>query len=257
MANTPNPAENLTLGKGALYFNKLNQETKKYEGFRDLGNAPVISANITPDKLAHYSSRGGLKAKDYEIIKELALKFTFTLDEPNQDNLQMMFMSETEEIVQAVLTDSTISLLDINLDRYYLLDAKDITVTEVSLTAAPTTIYVAGTDFTVDSKNGRIYFPVTSTIAAGEDLTITFDAAAKTYNKLKSLKETKVEGMLQFISDNPTGENYNMIIWKTNLTPSGDIGLITDEWMSLSYEAEVLRDEINHADSPYMDIDFA
>ena len=49
--------ENFTLGKGILYFDKLNQVSGLYEGERDLGNAPEVSFSIDLEKLPHYSSR--------------------------------------------------------------------------------------------------------------------------------------------------------------------------------------------------------
>ena len=78
--------------------------------------------------------------------------------------------------------------------------------------------------------------------------------AASTYTQLKSLNQTKVEGELHFISNNPAGENYEMRIWRANLIPTGNLALIGDDWQSISFEAEVLKDELRHADSPYMDI---
>lgn len=254
MADTPNPSQNLTLGKGVLYFNKKNQTTGLYEGFRDLGNAPEISANISPEKLAHYSSRGGLKVKDLEIIKEIALKFTFSLDEPNAANLALTFMADTETVTQSLATAQTLVVASTVKGRYYNTTKKNISNVTCALTSTPATTYTNNTDFIVDAKYGRVFIPTTSTIAAAAGVTFTYDVAATSYTRLKALNQPKVEGQLQFISANPAGENYEMLIWRTSLIPSGNMGLIGEDWMSLAFEAEVLKDEVGHPTSPYMDI---
>ena len=56
-------AENYTLGKGILYFDRYNPDTGTYSGWRDLGNAPSFSFTVNIEKLEHFSSRGGLRVK--------------------------------------------------------------------------------------------------------------------------------------------------------------------------------------------------
>lgn len=248
------PNANAVLGKGIFYFNKKNPVTGLYEGFRDLGEASEVNCNVTPDKLSMYSSRGGLKNKVLDITKELALKFSWTLQEPNVDNIALTFMADTEAVTQASATAQTLALTGITKGRFYLTNKKNITVTKVALTDTPATEYTANTDFVVDSKYGRVFIPFDSTITAGEDITITYNAAASTYTKIKSLKQPKVEGELHFISDNPQGENGELLIWRASVIPTGNYALIGDDLQTLSYEAEVLKDEIGHPDSPYMDI---
>lgn len=250
-----NPEENLTLGRGIFYFNKKNPATGLYEGHRDLGNCPELSINIAPEKLAHYSSRGGLKVKDREIIKEITLKFSFNLDEPNVENLAMVFMADRENIAQPAATDATHDIALPTKGRHFNIGNRNITVDEIALTSDPTTIYVEGTDYTVDAANGRIYIVPGGSITGSESITITYDAALTEYTTLKALNQPVVEGELQFISDNPAGKNYNMRIWRASIIPSGNLGMISDDWMSLAFEAEILKDEAGHSDSPYMSID--
>jgi hypothetical protein len=210
--------------------------------------------NVAPEKLEHYSSRGGLKVKDKTVVSEMAMGITFSLDEPNVENLALMFMADQESVSQSEQTAATKDIEVIALGRYYDLDFKAITAESVSVVDTEATSFTEGTDFTIDYDNGRIFIPYTSTIAAAETITVTYDAAAKEYVKLKALNQTEIEGRLRFMSDNPVGANYDMQAWRVSLTPSGDLGLIGEDWMTLSFEAEVLKDETGHPDSPYMDI---
>lgn len=255
MANTPSP-QNYTLGKGILYFDKYNPSTEKHEGARDLGNSPEVSMSVAPEKLEHFSSRGGLKVKDKTVVSEMAMSISFSLDEPNTENLALMFMADQESVSQAAATAAEVDIANPNKGRYYNLNHKAIEAESVEVVdneTSPVT-YTEGSDYTIDYDNGRIFIPYDSTITNAVTLTITYDAAAKEYVKLKALNQTEIEGRLRFMSDNPVGDNYDMQAWRVSLTPSGDLGLIGEDWMTLSFEAEVLKDETGHPDSPYMDI---
>jgi len=254
MALAPNPEENLTLGKGIFYFNKKNQETGLYEGYRDLGNAPEVNSNITPDKLPHFSSREGKKTKDNEVIKELALKFNFTLDEPNSDNLALTFMADEADVTQTSATGETEDIIGVKQGRYYSVGKRNITVTGIALKDTPATTYDVTDDYTVDTTYGRIYIVPGGAITDTTDITVTFNVAETEYKQIKTLQQDKVEGMLHFISDNPAGANFDIEIWRASLIPTGNIGFITDDWMTLSFEAEVLKDASGHPDSPFMNI---
>jgi len=261
MPNTPSP-QNYTLGKGILYFDKYNSTTETYEGYRDLGNSPEVSMSVSPEKLEHFSSRGGLKVKDKTVVSEMSMGISFSLDEPNTENLALMFMAEQETITQAEATAATVEIVNPTKGRYYNLDHKAITAESVSVVDdadTPVTYDEVGTadgndDYSIDYTNGIIFIPYDSTIPDDVTITVTYDAAAKEYTKLNALNETEIEGRLRFMSDNPVGANYDMQAWRVSLTPSGDLGLIGEDWMTLSFEAEVLKDETGHPDSPYMDI---
>ena len=63
-----------------------------------------------------------------------------------------------------------------------------------------------------------------------------------------------MEGRVRFVSDNPAGNNLELEIWRVSLAPEGDTGLISNEWGTISFTGEVLKDETNHPDNPYMEI---
>ncbi|RKZ95306.1 MAG: hypothetical protein DRQ46_08655, partial [Gammaproteobacteria bacterium] len=99
MAVSPN-TDNYTLGKGVVYFNRKT-DAGAFTGERDLGNAPAFSFNIALEKLEHFSSRGGLKAKDKEIISQITPGCSLTLDEVTAENLALLTLAEIEEVSQA------------------------------------------------------------------------------------------------------------------------------------------------------------
>jgi len=335
MAYSPN-TDNYTLGKGVVYFNRKNS-SGVYLGERDLGNAPAFTFNVDLEKLEHYSSRGGLRAKDKEIVSEITPGVAFDLDEVTKENLALLTMAELNEVVQtsgsvsaevvtanlgmratlskreianawllpydggstifavgetvtgaggaagivmAVTGDATSGTLTIiKTNDTAFVDDEAITGSgsgsaDVNSTSGgsestvpavfvqdsiDTTTYVAGTDYEVstvlkDNTVGRILILSGGSISEGEELHVTFGYAATTYTEVRAFKETQVEGFLRFVSDNPAGSQQELKIWRASLTPSGDTAMIGEDWSTLSFEGEILKDETGHPDSPYFDI---
>jgi len=56
------------------------------------------------------------------------------------------------------------------------------------------------------------------------------------------------------VSDNPAGTQQELEIWRCSLTPTGDTAMIGDDWSTLGFVGEVLKDATNHPNSPYMNI---
>lgn len=132
--------------------------------------------------------------------------------------------------------------------------------------AADTITYVAGAEGTgnyqilegaKDDQIGRILInsdqasPV-APIVDGAILHTTFGYAMVTYKLIKAFKEAQIEGLLRFVSDNPAGTQQELEIWRCSLTPSGDTAMIGDDWSTLGFVGEILKDEVGHPDSPYM-----
>jgi len=335
---SPSP-ENYTLGKGVPYFDRLSPTTGLHTGELDLGNAPTFSFSIAIEKLEHYSSRGGLSAKDKEITRQITPSLAFTLDEINVQNVSLLTLGEINEIsagsgtesaeaitafvgkrtdlahrgigkvyslpyddsaadnvafvpgeivsgatgagiVLAVTGDATSGTLTIALISAGFVDDETLTGSvagsaevnstsgEVELSTTPViavldqadpsgaTAYTAGVDYVIDTslkddKIGRIRFPNTTTIPDGSTVYVFYEYAFAAYSEIQLFKDTQIEGRIRFVSDNPAGNNQEVGFWKVSLTPAGDTALIGDDWSTLSFTGEVLKDEVNHPNSPY------
>ena len=256
--NTPS-TENYALGKGVVYFNRKDAASGLYTGERDLGNAPSFSYNVALEKLPHYSSRGGLKSKDKEIVSQMTPAIAFSLDEINADNLALLTLADIEEVTQtgATVTDESHTG---HLGKRIELSYRDISSVTITNASDGDSALVSGQDFTVDSSLkddaiGRVYIlPDAPNVTEGDSLDISYTYGTVTYTKIKAFAQTQVEGFMRFVSDNPAGDQQELQIWRVSLTPAGDTAMIGDDWSTLSFTGEVLKDETGHPDSPYMDI---
>jgi len=119
-------------------------------------------------------------------------------------------------------------------------------------TDTPTTIYTLNDDYKIDSSTGRIYIVEGGAIdTADANITIRYHRAAVTYQTLNMFEETQIEGKLRFVSDNPVGANKELVIWRADLAPSGDLSWIGDDWQMMEFTYEILKDETNHPTEPY------
>lgn len=327
--------DNYTLGKGVVSFNQLLSGA--FLGERDLGNAPAFNFSIALEKLEHYSSRGGLKAKDKEIISQITPGVSFTLDEVNKENLALLTLGDVTTVTQAAgaavaevivanlgkrvqlakrgvqswslpydtgtglfvvgetvtaagggtgvvlavigdITSGTLVIARTNSTDF--VDAGALTgglagiaavasVTGGALNvgapavliqdSADTVTYVEGVDYTLDTTLsddtiGRIKFLEGGTITDVETVHITYQHAALSYTNIAAFAQTQIVGFLRFVSDNPAGEQQELEIWSCSLTPTGDTAMIGDDWSTLGFTGEILKDKVNHPESPYMNI---
>jgi hypothetical protein len=129
--------------------------------------------------------------------------------------------------------------------------------------SAGTTTYEKGTDYDIstslkDDHIGRLFIYSTAdggTITDGETLSVQYAYSASTYHTIDAFAENEIEGRLRFVSDNPAGTDLELEVWRVSLAPDGDTALIGEnEWASMSFTCEVLKDETNHPDNPYMQI---
>ena len=335
--------DNYSLGKGIVSFNQ--EINGQFYGYLDLGNCPEFTFNVTIDKLDHYSSRGGLRAKDKSVISEITPALSFTLDEINADNLALLTFADKTTVNQkvALVTGETHKAykdrrIKLNNKGFYeslMLDdlvvastpatpatigdtitggtsgataivyswtagtdtykvfnvtgtfttGETLTVTggvagaagtleatgfytagttataqTLTVTGATSGLLVKDTDYQIstamkDDETGSIYIMPNADIEDGETLTFVYTARHVTYTKLNAIQQTSIEGELRFVSDNPIGNNFEMTVWKVSLSPSGDTGLVSNEFMTLGFTGEILKDSENHESEPYYKIE--
>ena len=180
--------DNYSLGKGVVSFNqKINGI---HQGYLDLGNCTDFTFSTDITKLDHYSSRGGLRAKDKSVISEIAPTIAFTLDEVNSDNLALLTLADKTTVVQkaALITGEThvaakgkrIKLNKRGIYQSIMLDDLLLTSTDPTTPAAMGDVITGGTSgatavvysYTAGTDTYKV-FNVTGTFQANEKLTVT------------------------------------------------------------------------------------
>lgn len=81
--------QNYHIGKGIVSFKQDGSAS-----FVDLGNAPSFVWSPTVEKKEHFSSREGVKTKDFTAITQVGATIKLTLDEINGENLALFALGE-------------------------------------------------------------------------------------------------------------------------------------------------------------------
>lgn len=97
--------QNYHIGKGIVSFKEVGGAAT----FVDLGNAPsfVYTPNVT--KKEHFSSREGVKTKDFTAVTQIGATVKVTLDEITGENLAMFALAEIDTTVPGEVTLSGMS----------------------------------------------------------------------------------------------------------------------------------------------------
>src|SRR5215510_6829522 len=100
---------NYHIGKGIVSFKEAGGST-----FRDLGNAPSFVYTPAVEKLEHFSSREGVKTKDFTAITQVSATVKITLDEITAENLAYFAVGEigTDSDGNGTLTAMTKTLFE-------------------------------------------------------------------------------------------------------------------------------------------------
>lgn len=96
------------------------------------------------------------------------------------------------------------------------------------------------TDYTINAELGKIFIVDGGAITDGEDITVTYDKAAVSRDQVIS-GSTQVEGAINFISDNPEGDQGDYLMPLVRIAPNGDFNLKGDDWLKLSLNVEILK----------------
>ena len=90
---------NYHIGKGVVTFKEAGAATPA-----DLGNAPSFIYTPKVSKLEHFSSREGVKTKDFTAITEVGATIKFTLDEITGENLAMFALADVDTTTPGEVT---------------------------------------------------------------------------------------------------------------------------------------------------------
>jgi len=102
---------NYHIGKGIVSFKEEGGST-----FVDLGNAPSFVYTPTVEKLEHFSSREGVKTKDFTAITSAGASITFTLDEITGLNLSFFALSDQDTTTPGTITLAGLSKMEFTGD---------------------------------------------------------------------------------------------------------------------------------------------
>ncbi|MBK3745540.1 hypothetical protein G3A39_40995 [Paraburkholderia aspalathi] len=244
-------ANNLTLGRGELWFSKFKPGTRTPEGERYIGNSPEFNATIESETLDHFDSDHGVNEKDESITTQTNRSGSLVTDNVSKENIALFFLGSetaltiTAETVAAEKHNGVIPGLTYQLGMTALnpSGARNISTDTPAVVTdgdTPATTYVAGTDYVLNADLGRLEIVKGGAIVAGSNITVDYSVEAGTRDRIISGSEA-VSGALRYIAFNPVGANFDWYMPFVKLSPNGDYNLKGDEWQSIPFSVEILK----------------
>lgn len=232
-------ADDITLGRGEVYFDPFTTGTTRSGEFKYMGNTPAVALSAATTKLDHFSSDRGLRVKDKSVVLEV--NYTGTLETDNMDfaNLAKFFLGAQSTVTQTSATAvnedwtnvSAKTLLQLGVTTGNPQGARNVTAVVV-MNGVST--LVLGTDYELDAATGTVHMLTTQTA-----VDITYNRPAVTWDRTVS-GGTEVKGALKIISYNPEGTKKDILLPYVTLSPNGDLALKGDDWLKASFNLEVL-----------------
>lgn len=261
--------ENLYLGRGAIELGVINSTTGKASDFRQVGNANAFALNLEVEKLEHRSSRSGVRSIDREIILEMKVGVSITMDEVMDfDNLALFLSGDAETGVANPATSSFTDQLQvasakkgrsftiINAAGAHLMDVKGTVVVKSGalgggVGAAST---LAAGDYTIDRVWGTVFLKETASHTDGHAIWITYTTTSgiAAIDRVTMLTKTKQSAFLRFKGINPANSDRKVLVelHSVSLSANGDLNLLGEEFGELSLNGVAERNETGYPTAP-------
>lgn len=257
--------KNYTLGKGRVFFDRFADgiivtANTQGEGERYFGNTPEFSISSAAESLEHFSSEGGIKTKDDDVQLSLSRTGKTNVDHISSENLALLALGVNNTVTQTSQVGLITVFTAAKRGRFYQLGVSasnpsglrkvSNVVVKKGAPGYATTVTPTG-NYQFDADLGRLYIEENAPGINNEDIQVTFDTAATTYDQVVSGTKS-IYGALRFVADNPKGKNRDYYFPYVKMAPDGDYALKGEEWMTIGFTFEVLK-KASNIEAMYID----
>jgi len=246
------PDKNYVLGSGELYFAAFAPGTRvPAEGQAYFGNSTEFNLSVESDTLDHFDTDHGVRTKDDSVLLEKNMSGAMVVDHISPANVAKWLTGFAAVATQAAATASTLNVAEVKLGTRYQLGVSPSNPSGVrgvtNVTAVkedtPTDVnLVLGTDYKVDAETGGfVLLKTAANIEDGDEMTITFDVSAVSFNRITTGNGATLEGELFYKSFNAKGQQLDYYFPYVQLAPDGDYALKGDDWQQLGFTVQVLQ----------------
>lgn len=252
------------LGKGSILLDIFDSAGLP-TGLRHLGNCTKFELDLKDDIAELYQSINKSVTLVATALKKRQPKVSITGTDFSADHMAIVQMSGGKTNVATTATTITDEVLISatvtgGKGRFFQTAKRNIdnVTTPPVLTLQPSTILVAGTDYVVaDAVAGLIYIlPTGSTVVDSTAVKITYHTLVGSQDHVSGATVPFVQGHIVFDPDPVDGQKIGCDIWRTNLTPNGNVGLIADDYGNWTLDGNILDDTANHPTAPFYDYTF-
>ncbi len=252
---------NLLVGGPRVFFNEGGHDGAAGNGYLDIGHLPDIDFSQEVEKLEYDQLLStGERGTTLSLVTKLKLMTSFTLDNLNAENLNILFSGGgTSANVQAGATitdeDATAPLLLEGDNRCIFTLETDISALTIDGVGGTPT-YVSGTDYLlVDAVRGQIAILSGGSITSGLSLELNYVSAAKTTRVFSpgtdSLKQGSARIYVATVGSSLNGQAWRRIINNCTVTAEGSIPVDPTAVSLTKLTLDILADKVVDTANPY------
>lgn len=237
--------KNLVLGRGRVLVSEVDRLTNRAFGFFEIMSVQSFSLNATVEKLPHYDYSVSERPKDGEAVIARDWTINMSVDSFNPENVGLFFGSKPENHTQAAFTDRVENLtavlpgleLELGVTSSDFMGVRNLTDAVFTFEGAELEEDV---DYTVDMLRGTVIFLAGGAVTSGGTVIATYSGEVSTVSRVIGRGDPRIL-TLKYESDNAHGENFVIKAPRVSISPDGAYDLISDDWSSMSFTAEVLK----------------
>ena len=252
MANTPTPSSaNVLLGRGQVMFSRFDANGVFNEQFVSLGNCDSFAISVTPDitEMVDYTQQ--TSAIYASASKKTTIELKISGFEINTKNMALLVLGTASSYTQAAHTAAAQSETLVPagvtgiLGSFFRSPFRKVSAT--TLVQGANTL-VLGTDYEIFDANAGVFhiLPNGVTVVDSTAITYNYTAAAMSGGTAADLvlaaTTAIIKGSLMYLPNNPAGPQSEVRVWNVALSPDGDIGLISDDFLKWSMKGTLYSD---------------
>jgi hypothetical protein len=229
------------MGSGEIYIDAFDPLTGLKTGELDVGNALIFALNAPS---IEKKEQKGMRRENYgqtikSVITKIEQEFKITLTDINRENLRLIMYGAGSDLTQATGSGSeTVTAIK---GRWVKLSNRNLSKTTPPVVTVASVAQTEGEDYEIDYQVGRIYVLPGGGITAGASMTVESTWLALSGYKVAANKVNKIEAFIRFVGyDNASERDCEVVIYKGQLEPAGDINWLTEDLASLELKGKVL-----------------
>lgn len=256
-AATAPSSENLLLGKGQVFFDRFDASGVS-TGFKHLGNVETFELTTTDDKVQKFSSMSAGAPLYKEVNRRRTAVLTLTGSEFHPENMALVTMGDQSVLVQAATAVVAEAVKATTVPGMYFMTKKLGPISAITVTFGATP-GVLNTDYAVINANIGLLRILPATILTGA---VTIDYTPTAYTSPTGPRQIAggtagvIQGAVLFVGDPSTGPEMIVNVWRANVSPNGAVGLIGDDFATLSLTMAILDDAIANPSFPLYKITY-
>jgi hypothetical protein len=248
------------LGKGSILFD-IFDAAGLHTGFRHLGNCTKFELDLKDDIAELYQSLNKNVTLIATAVKKRQPKISITGTDFSSDHIAIVGMSSGKTTLATTVTTYTAETLipasvTNPIGRYFRTLHMNIDLGTAPVVTQGSAM-TAGVDYVlVDPVSGLFYIPVGSAIVGGTAVTVTYHTLVGSQDQVAGATVPHQQGHILFVPDPVDGQKIGCDIWRANLNPNGQIGLIADDYGNWTLDCQILDDTANHPSAPFYQYTF-